>query len=70
MAFTVKVASDPSMQAPGKAGRSMAVKSSAAKSIKSVKDPFRKDSGGKLSKTGATTRSESLARLRGKGALA
>ncbi len=30
---------------------------------------FRKDSGGKLSKSGATTRSESFARLRGKGAL-
>lgn len=37
---------------------------------KTVTMPFQKDSAGKLSKSGASTKSESLARLRGKGALA
>ncbi len=37
--------------------------------IKAVSNPFRNDSAGKLSRSGAGTRSESLARLRGKGAL-
>ncbi len=41
-----------------------------AKSLKPSSKAFKGDSAGKLNKSGATTRSESLARLRGKGALA
>lgn len=40
-----------------------------SKVIKAVTNPFHSDNAGKLSKS-ASTRSESLARLRGKGALA
>ena len=43
---------------------------SIGKSLKSVSIPFKQDSAGKLNNSGASTRSESLARLRGKGALA
>ncbi len=54
--------------------KSFSVKSgkqaSGMKPIKSVANPFKQDSAGKLNKSGASTRSESLARLRGKGALA
>lgn len=43
---------------------------SGMKPLKSVANPFKQDSAGKLNSSGASTRSESLARLRGKGALA
>ncbi len=48
----------PGMKVPG-----------ASRVIKAVSNPFHNDNAGKLSKS-ASTRSESLARLRGKGALA
>ena len=42
----------------------------ANKTLKPSSKAFKGDSAGKLNKSGATTRSASLARLRGKGALA
>ncbi len=52
----------PSKPTFGKAGVSH--------TLKTIKNPFQKDSAGKLSKSGSSTLSESLSRLRGKGALA
>ncbi len=53
-----------------KSGMKSGKQASGMKPIKSVANPFKQDSAGKLNKSGASTRSESLARLRGKGALA
>ncbi len=58
----------PHGPAMGKSGTG--ISASGTKAIKSVANPFKQDSAGKLNKSGASTRSESLARLRGKGALA
>lgn len=53
---------------PGIGGKASAAGMS--RSPFAVKAPFKGTNAGKLSKSGATTKSESLARLRGKGALA